>query len=211
MAAGTSFLMSLATSFAKDSGRYYYTWLYTLFAILAIPTRMYLARLEVMYAETASARRARYVWAISFWDVDETRKTLSRPHGAVPLNTFLTDVGLATCFILVLAYLIRINVATIHWLFTLGPLALEYYLRFVLHGYLQVQWVSSTLEFHTPQWASSPGKLFSSLMSTHFFRAWTVVLLLFFALFGGWLTTLGYFAIRSSFSGPEMEGSWWLG
>ena len=192
--------------FARRFPRAYGIWLCSLFAIFAIPTRKYIARLEGMHAAAARARRARYIWASSFWDEEKTNKILSRAHWTASLNPFLVDLGLATSFTAVVNVALRRGVAPLYWAFTLGPFALEYYFRCIFHSFVQVQWFCSTLELQDQRTLT----LFSSLMSTHFFRAWTFIICLVFAsaLAGVSMTTFSM--LRSFFSGQDDSGASWV-
>lgn len=155
------------------------SFLYILLSIIATPTRMYRAHLEGMYAQAASTRRARHIWASSFWDVDKTEKSLTRSSAVVSLNAFFIDLGLAACWTLALAYLIRSGVASIWLPIAIGVLALEYCIRLQFHSYIQLQWFVSTLEFRTYlQGTPSIAKLLSLLMARHFFRALIIALFL---------------------------------
>lgn len=170
-----------------------------------LPTRVYIARLEGEYAATARARRARYIWASSFWDEDKTKKTLSRSHWTISRNLFLMDMMLATFLTSVVVFVRRFGPDLVEWPLTLGVFALEYYLRCLFHLFVQVQWFSSTLEMHDQRtW-----KLLSSLMSVHFFRVGSVIICLMFALGIAGATVGAFFMLRVLFPGQNSgETSW---
>ena len=183
----------------------YDIWLCSLFATLALPTRVYIARLEGIHAATARARSVRYLWASSFWDEDKAKKILSRSHWTTSLYPFLIDMGLAIIFTLIVSFALRRSVS-VDWLFSaLGPFALEYYVRCLFHIFVQLQWFCSTLELHQKR----THRLFSSLMSMHFFRVWTVIFCWMFA-FGIGAATIGaFFMLRVLFLGQDDgETSW---
>lgn len=105
VAAGVSFGAFLVEMlFTKRFLARYADWLCILFTPLFLPTRVYIAWLEGKHAATARARRARYIWASSFWDEDKTKKALSRSHWTISRNLFLWDMMLATFFTSVVVF-----------------------------------------------------------------------------------------------------------
>ena len=189
----------------KRSLSRYGDWLCILFNTLALPTRVYNTRLEGKYAATARARRARYICASSFWNEDKTKKILSRSYWTIPHNRFLMDMVLATFFISSVIFATRVGLDSLGWPFTLEYFALEYCIRCLFHIFVQVRWVSSTLELHDKHiW-----RLFSSLMSIQFFRGWTVIICLFIALLMAFVTTGAFSMLRLLFPGQnDGEKSW---
>lgn len=177
----------------------YADWLCVLFTSLFLPTRFYIAWLEGGHAATARARRARYIWACSFWDEDKTKENLSRSHWTISLNPFLIDMGLAAFFTSVVFFAIRRGPDSVDWLFTLGPFALEYYLRCLFHIFVQVQWFCSVLELHDQRTL----RLFSSLMSIHLFRAWIVIFCLFSALVIAGASIGAFYMLRVFYLGQD--------
>ena len=183
----------------------YADWLCILLTPLLLPTRFYIARLEGEYAASLRARRARYIWASSFWDEDKTKKTLSRSHWTISRKLFLIDMMLATILTSAVVFARRFGPDLVQWPWTLGSLALEYCLRCLFHIFVQVQWFFSTLEMQKQRtW-----KLLSSLMSIHFFRTLSVIICLFCALGIAGATVIAFFMLRVLFPGQNSgETSW---
>ena len=210
LAAGMSFFQDLTSLLDMLLDRRFLPrwdiWLCSLFTTLAMPIRVYIARLEGMHAATARARRSRYIWASSFWDEDKTKKILSRSHWTISLNPFLIDMGLAAFFTSVVVFAIRRGPDSVDWLFALGPFALEFYCRCLFHIFVQVQWFCSTLELRDQRTL----RLFSSLMSIHFFRAWTVITCLMFALGVAAASIGAFFMLRVLFQGRDDGETIWL-
>ncbi|KUJ14917.1 uncharacterized protein LY89DRAFT_124856 [Mollisia scopiformis] len=132
-----------------------------------------LAFVEGMRFRTIADKRSRYVWAISFWDVDAATKSLTRLRGSIPFIASIIDIALFLASISLLVYLL-LKVQKWEgqgiWLIAITPLVVEYGIRVLIHVFLRAQWFISTLEFRQhPRWLSPFLKFFSSSVMAHAF------------------------------------------
>jgi hypothetical protein len=137
-------------------------------------SHLYICFLEGESIKDELERRSRYLWALSFWDVETARKTISQLHGNISLGTYLRNAALTVVAIGALLAWITCPKMKMEWgfivaiyVFLVSQVGI-YGIRFLLLSYLKVQWVFSTVWFYSsPVWLSIVDPLYKHTLSKH--------------------------------------------